>query len=194
MYATRQQAYELLEHAYELNPGNWKDHSKNVAFAAQTISEHINGMDPEKAYSLGLLHDIGRIRGFSHMKHVIDGYQYLEEMGLNENSRICLTHSFPIKSVCSYSGPNDCTEIETKFISNYITNCDYDDYDKLIQLCDAIALPNSICILEKRLLDVAIRNGINEYSIEKWKAFIGLKKYFDNVTGNNVYKLFEIEY
>lgn len=56
-----------------------------------------------------------------------------------------------------------------------MNDVEYDDYDRLIQLCDAVSLPTSFCILEVRLIDVAIRNGVNEYSIEKWKKFIELK-------------------
>lgn len=192
MYVKYDQAQALLEEAYKLNPGKWRDHSKNVAYAARVISEHVDGLDPEKAYSFGLLHDIGRIRGIKHMKHVVDGFEYLSAMGFNENARICMTHSFPIKVVASYSGNNDCTPQEIKFISDFLISIDYDDYDKLIQLCDALALPDSICILEKRLVDVAIRNGVNEYTVEKWKAFLALKSYFDAKVGMNIYNLFNL--
>lgn len=56
-----------------------------------------------------------------------------------------------------------------------MNDVEYDDYDRLIHLCDAVSLPTSFCILEVRLIDVAIRNGVNEYSIEKWKKFHELK-------------------
>jgi hypothetical protein len=193
MYVECGEAERLLENAYIYNPGSWREHSKNVAYAARTISDRIDGMDPSKAYSLGLLHDIGRIRGIKQMKHVFDGYSYLSELGYDENAKICLTHSFPLRNVKSYSGSNDCTLEETSFITDYLNNCEYDEYDKLIQLCDAIALPDTICILEKRLLDVAIRNGINEYSVEKWKAFLNLKTYFDDQLGLDLYGLFGIQ-
>lgn len=192
MYVKFSQAEKILEEAYKHNPGKWREHSKNVAYAARIISEHIEDLDPEKAYSFGLLHDIGRIRGVKQMKHVVDGFEYLSEMGFDENAKICMTHSFPLKVVASYSGNNDCTAQEVKFISDFLNSNDYDEYDKLIQLCDALALPDSICILEKRLVDVAIRNGINEYTVEKWKAFLALKSYFDDKVGMDIYRLFNL--
>jgi hypothetical protein len=47
--------------------------------------------------------------------------------------------------------------------------------------------------LEIRLFDVAIRNGINEYTIEKWKKFLELKRYFDEKCNIDIYKLLNIE-
>lgn len=192
MYVAYGQAKAILEEAYQWNPGKWREHSKNAAYAAQVISEHADGLDSEKAYSFGLLHDIGRIRGVKQMKHVVDGFEYLSALGFDENARICITHSFPIKVVASYNGNNDCTPQEVEFISDFLMNNEYDEYDKLIQLCDALALPDGICILEKRLVDVAIRNGVNEYTVEKWKAFLALKAHFDAKVGMDIYKLFHL--
>lgn len=61
------------------------------------------------------------------------------------------------------------------FISNYLRNNPHDDYDDVIQLCDALASKDGFCILEQRLMDVTIRNGVNAFSIEKWKSFMELK-------------------
>lgn len=192
MYVDCDIAESILANAYTYNPGNWREHSRNVAYAAKTIAQNIPNMNPEKAYSLGILHDIGRIKGVTHLKHTIDGYNYLINLGYDDNAHICLTHSFPLKILESYSGNIDCTDEECNFIANFLSTTNYDEYDKLIQLCDAIAKPNGICILEKRLFDVALRNGINDYTIEKWKAFLKLKEHFDDIVGNNIYELFEI--
>ena len=50
--------------------------------------------DGEKAYILGLLHDIGRKFGVRHLGHVSDGDSYMLSLGYDEAARICLTHSF----------------------------------------------------------------------------------------------------
>lgn len=65
----------------------------------------------------------------------------------------------------------------------------YDDYDRLIQLCDAISLPDGACIMEKRLVDVALRHGLPEFTLKKWRAFMETKEYFDELCGCNVYSL-----
>ncbi|EFW24117.1 HD domain-containing protein [Solobacterium moorei] len=185
-------AQELLSQAATMNPGPWIAHSKNVANAAKLIAQNTANIDSNYAYSLGLIHDIGRRYGFSHLKHTIDGYYYLKGLGFNEESGICLSHSFPIKIIDSYSGSNDCSENECLAIQNYLNNSEYTDYDKLIQLCDALASKDGLVIIEKRLIDVAIRNGINKYSISKWKSFLDLKTYFDVKCGKDIYKILNI--
>ncbi|MCR4934321.1 MAG: HDOD domain-containing protein, partial [Lachnospiraceae bacterium] len=76
----------LLKEAEVLNPGAWVKHSENVALAAKLIAEKC-GMDSDKAYVLGLLHDIGRRFGVSYLAHVYDGYHYLLDLGYNEAAR-----------------------------------------------------------------------------------------------------------
>ncbi len=39
---------------------------------------------------------------------------------------------------------------EDRAIKEYILNCESDDYDLLIQLCDSVATDYGFCILEKR--------------------------------------------
>ena len=71
---------------------------------------------------------------------------------------------------------------------------EYNGYDKLIQLCDAISLPEGICILEVRLVDVVRRYGeFNKNILNKWNAFFEIKKYFDRKCGINIYELFKEE-
>ena len=59
----------------------------------------------------------------------------------------------------------------------------------LSQLCDAISLPNGACIMEKRLVDVALRHGLPDFTLDKWKAFMNTKKHFDELCGCNIYTL-----
>ena len=183
------EAEKELQVAVGLNPGLWGNHSISVAKNAQIIAENVKGMDSDKAYILGLLHDIGRRAGVTGIMHIFDGYNYM--MSINEPAiaRICLTHSFPSKNVNTYSGKYDCSPEQMEFLKSYINKIEYDSYDILIQLCDAISLPNGACIMEKRFVDVALRNGLSEYTLEKWKAFIKAKKYFDNLCNCNIYSL-----
>ncbi|WP_058486986.1 HD domain-containing protein [Defluviitalea phaphyphila] len=189
---TKRIALEYLEDAYKNNPGNWKQHSLMVAECAKSIAE-LCGLDSEVAYIMGILHDIGRREGVTEMRHIYDGYKFLQSKGYTDVARICLTHSFPVKILKSYSGKIDCTDAEIKFIDNYLESICYNEYDKLIQLCDAIGAYDGVCCIEKRLIDVAIRNGVNEYSIEKWKSFLKLKNYFDKKCYTNIYSLFKIK-
>ncbi len=182
-------AENLLQEAEKLNQGLWVAHCKTTGFCAKAIAEKCNNLSPDTAYIFGLLHDIGRREGVTDMKHIIDGYKFMKALGYDECARICLTHSFPYKNINSYNGQNDCNASETEFIIEYLNNTEHNDYDRLIQLCDALSFPNGPTYIEKRLVDVAIRRGINDFTIPKWKAFLELKDYFDNKTGTDIYKL-----
>ena len=180
-------AKQALREAGQRNPGPWIGHSESVAQNAKLIAQRC-GLDAQKAYVMGLLHDIGRREGVSGIKHIFDGYAYMLEMGEKEIARICLTHSFPLKDVQTYIGAYDCTEEQLAFLRDFLEHTEQDDYDRLIQLCDAISLPEGACIMEKRLMDVALRHGLPEFSLDKWRAFLALKQYFDDKCGCNLYE------
>ena len=186
---TIEQAKQELNIAVQNNPGPWEQHSLVTADNARRIAEKVPGMDHDKAYLMGLLHDIGRREGVTGMLHVIDGYDYMMQLGEPEIAVICLTHSFASQNVEHFEGKHDCTAEQKTFIRDFIENRVYDDYDKLIQLCDAISLPEGACIMEKRFVDVALRHGVREYTTTRWRAYMDLKKYFDSLCGCDIYTL-----
>lgn len=142
----------------------------------------------------GLLHDIGRRNGIFAVKHIVDGYDYCISKNWNEVARICLTHSFPVKDIEKDIGKKDITKEQYKFVANYLQNIEYDDYDKLIIICDALADANGFCILEKRFVDTTRRYGIFPFTIERWNKTYEYKEYFENKIGKSIYLLLpEIE-
>lgn len=181
------EADKELKLAAQLNPGPWVQHSISAAENARLIAEKTNSMDCDRAYVMGLMHDIGRRAGIKGILHIFDGYDYMMSIGQAEAASICLTHSFPIKDVNTFFGKYDCSSEQKKFLQQFLANKQYDDYDILIQLCDAISLPNGACIIEKRFIDVALRHGLPDFTIEKWKAFMNAKKHFDELCGCNIY-------
>ena len=84
MLPTVEEALKELEIAEKRNPGPGVKHSINTGVAARNIAEKVPGMDPEKAYITGLLHDIGRRVKFGFVDiptHVYEGYKYCMEKG-----------------------------------------------------------------------------------------------------------------
>ena len=138
MYPTKEEAEILLIDAEKCNPGRWVGHSKTAAHCAERIA-FFTGMDPEKAYVLGLLHDIGRKFGVSYLRHVSDGYSYMMSLGYDDVARICLTHSFYGTSIDTYVGKTDTSEEETELIRTKLAETVQDEYDELIQFMDSIA-------------------------------------------------------
>ena len=124
------------------------------------------------------------------MKHIYDGYLFMFNNGYKQEAQICITHSFPNQNFHEYSGEDDCTSVERDEIVNILTASQYTDYDSLIQLCDSLALPTGICLMEKRLVDVALRHGTNKYMIEKWKKLFTIFNHFNSKAGGSIYRLF----
>ena len=185
MLPSANEALKELDIAYELNPGPWVDHSKNVGIAARNIASKIDTMDPDKAYIVGLLHDIGRRVGIVDIPtHVYEGYVYCTQKGWDEAARICMTHSYLLMDKEFEKEEKD---EPLRSISAYIRNCVADDYDRLIQLCDALAVDYGFVILEKRFVDVTRRYGIMENYIRGWDVAFNIKEYFEEKMGCSIY-------
>ena len=189
MFPPKEIAISELEIAGQMNPGLWTNHSYNVANAARIIAEHCDNLNSEKAFVCGLLHDIGRRTGIAAVRHIIDGYDYAISQGWDEVARICLTHSFPVKDIEADIGKKDITKKQYAFINDYLNNLEYDEYDKLIILCDALADANGFCILEKRFIDTTRRYGIYPFSIDRWNKTYEYKEYFEKIIGKSIYSL-----
>ena len=185
MLPTKEQALEELRIAGEMNPGPWVKHSENVGIAARNIAEKIPGMDPDKAYIVGLLHDIGRRVGIVDiLTHVYEGYKYCMSQGWDEAARICMTHSYRLmKDEFDYEPTSDME----KEIKKFICSTEADDYDKLIQLCDSLAVDYGFVILEKRFVDVTRRYGIMEGYIKGWEVSFAIKEAFEEKMGCSIY-------
>lgn len=191
MIPERTEAERLLREAERCNPGPWGDHSRVAAHCAEKIAELCDGMNAEKAYILGLLHDIGRKFGVRHLGHVSDGYTYMMSLGYDEAAKICLTHSFNSQSMEDYIGKFDTSDEELELIQTALTKTVMDDYDRLIQLCDSLAGSEGVLDIEERMEDVKRRYGC--YPQEKWDFNIKLKEYFEKKIGKDIYDAVEKE-
>lgn len=182
-------AEQALEKAGQSNPGAWVAHSKYVALACKNIAARCKGLSVEQAYVLGLLHDIGRYAGVSSERHLIDGYRYCMDRGWEKAAQICISHAFMIQDINTSIGVFDVSDEDYQFMQAFIANAEYDDYDKLVQLCDSLALPTGFCLLEKRFVDVTIRYGVHPSTIERWKKILEIKEYFEKKIGCSIYEV-----
>jgi hypothetical protein len=186
---SRSQAEAFLQAAAKKNPGPWLDHSRTVARAAELIAARHPDLNADAAYVLGCLHDIGRQEGATAMRHIIDGYNFLLDQGYEDAARICLTHSFPAQNIGEAFGTWDCTEDEYNFVADYLAEVTYTLYDRLLQLCDALALPTGFCALEKRFIHVVMRYGFNHFTLDKWRATYMIQAEFESVIGCSIYTI-----
>ena len=190
MTPDRKTAEAALSWAEEQNPGPWSAHSRYVAQACGCIASRCGGMCAERAYVLGLLHDIGRYAGVTSERHLLDGYRYCMERGWEKAAQVCISHAFMIQDVGTSIGTFDMSREDYQFIEEFVAGAVYDDYDRLVQLCDALALPSGFCLLEKRFVDVTIRYGVHPATVDRWKKILELKSYFEGQIGGSIYALF----
>ena len=189
MLPTREEAERLLHEAEVCNPGPWGNHSRTAAHCAERIAQACGNLDANKAYILGLLHDIGRKFGIRHLGHVSDGYIYMMSLGYDEVAKVCLTHSFHNKTLAEYIGKVDTTGEEYARIQEGLDGVVLDEYDRLIQLCDALAGAEGVLDIEERMADVRSRYGF--YPEAKWDANLALKQYFEEKAGKSIYEVVE---
>lgn len=189
MELTRQTAEQALQKASKTNPGPWIDHVHYVAQACENIAARCKNLSSEQAYLYGLLHDIGRYAGVSSEKHLIDGYRYCMERGWEKAAQICISHAFMIQDINTSIGEFDISEEDYLFMKDFVANAVYDDYDRLVQLCDSLALPTGFCLLEKRFVDVTIRYGVHPATIDRWKKVLEIKAMFEKQIGCSIYDL-----
>ena len=185
MLPTREEAIGLVRDGLLSNPGPWGKHCLTTAHCAEKIALACGDMVSEKAYILGLLHDIGRKFGVRHLGHVSDGYTYMTSLGYDEVAKICLTHSFNNHTVDEYIGKFDVTDEELSLIKDELAKVSYDEYDWLIQLCDSLAGADGVLDIEERMGDVKNRYG--SYPQEKWNSNIKLMHYFEEKMKKDIY-------
>lgn len=186
MYPDRKTAEALLTEAEPHNPGPWGDHSRTAAHCAEAIAAAC-GLDEDKAYVLGLLHDIGRRYGKRHLGHVVDGCRYMLSLGYDEVARVCLSHSFNDQSLEDYVGNRDTSPEETALIENRLATMVYDEYDRLIQLCDSLAGADGVMDIIERMEDVRRRYG--DYPQNKWDINLAIKAHFEALAGRDIYDI-----
>ncbi|MGN4926992.1 HD domain-containing protein [Bacillus cereus group sp. MYBK14-1] len=191
----RTYAKELLEWAYEKKPGPWFEHSLHVAHATENIIIELikNGynLDADIAYNAALLHDIGRYKGFTKsVIHSYDGYMYMNDLGYTGNAVICVTHSFPCKNehidiAAEWSLVPD--HMRSRLVEILNEHCNYDLYNKVITLCDALADAGGFTTLERRLISVGLRHGTTSHTSLHWKGFYAIKKELEALIGKSIY-------
>ena len=191
MKLTSKQAREMLEQARKnAKEEKWIDHSICVGQAVGRIAEALNkkghNLDVDKAITLGLVHDIGKIKT-SFSEHDMEGYNYMKEQGYDEDyCNICLIHPYLNNDVnCTAGGFPSDIPFRTEFVKNH----EYTIYEKMVNLCDLMCT-KVVMTVDKRLIDIMIRRGAYSNTQYHVKETYKLKEYFDNLLGYSVYDLF----
>lgn len=169
-------------------------HTTGVAEAAAKIAVKC-GMNEEKAYVLGLLHDWGKIQNekVSGKSHFMIGYEKMMKEGWNDVAKICLTHSFPNADFDLLDYPSYPTE-DLEQAKRLISQIKYDDYDRLIQLCDMLFEGTSVISYQCRIACIRKRYNLTREQTKSLEDKAAENKaYFDKKCGCDIYNLLNIK-
>ena len=81
----------------------------------------------------------------------------------------------------------DITEEQNSELRDALEACVFDDYDRLIQLCDSIAMAEGVVDIIVRMSDIKKRYG--SYPQPKWDKNLELLEYFTEKTGKDIYRI-----
>ena len=161
------------------NTSSWINHSVNEAILASNLAL-LEDLNPKFAFNYGLLHDYGR--KYSHtFSHVTIGFEKLTDLGLNQEARACLTHSFINggRYCCMETAPDDFHLTETgkevyddkDDLTELLEDELHTDYDDLLNVADLMAMSSGVVSPEIRIKDILTRRG-NLEKANNWKYFL----------------------
>ncbi len=185
-----------IEKEYAINngrkPGTWHlyhNHIYGVAEIAKEIASRISDLNPQKAYFMGLLHDIGKMKEEPQQRHhAIIGYEILKE-AYPDIARICLTHMYPNNTAPNMAKDFFHNEKDYEFFCDFFKNNPMNEYDRLIQCCDMFADSRGFVTIEERVIDYENRHRV-KMAKTHLDTYENLKKYFDNKIGVDIYSLY----
>ncbi len=191
MKPTSKEVLTIINNAFGVGcDDHWIRHSILVGEVASRLAHALNkkgyNLDEDKARTLGLLHDIGKIKA-EPKGHELKGYDYMKEKGYDEEyCNIALFHSYLNNDyLCTAGGFPEALPFRIDLVKNH----EYTLYEKMICLGDLMCA-QEIYTIDKRLVDLVMRKGsysnTQYHMIETYK----LKEYFDNLLGYDLYDLF----
>ncbi len=200
----REKADELFSWALKQPRASvdFENHSRDVARVCEKVAKKA-GMDSDLAYAKGLLHDFYKcierdnevfveIDGeeIMAMTHPFNGYRLLMKKGFPEAARSALTHTFyNVYEVLDGGFDSRLVPSDLEFLKKWLSENEYDDYDKLTQLADNMASWKGVMTIDDRFCDILQRHPVSNPQAGLKKLY-ELKDYFDEKINGNVYELF----
>ncbi len=166
------------------------NHILGVAELAKKIAQKSDDLNPQKAYLMGLLHDIGKLKE-QHLQrhHGVIGYEILKDID-EDIARVCLTHMFYYNKKPKFDKTFFNNQDDYDFVCEYLEKSSINEYDKLIQCADGFADKRGLVTLEQRAEDFEKRHNMKVPS-KALEGVISLKSYFEGKINQDIYSLFD---
>jgi len=198
---TREKAHEIVMsigpelQALKIHYMHSFAHYLRVAKNAEEIAKAVGYLDENKAYVMGLLHDYGYVEEVRNSKnfHGLIGYQKLMDMGYDEAARASLVHSFFEKEKITPERYKSYDAQSIRACAKLLSATPFDDYDRLVHLADLMAIGTHAVTVEARFEYLAVTYDIDDELLkDKYALAMDLKKYFDDLCGQDVYSVLHI--
>ena len=177
-------------------PETWytyENHVIGTAELAWLIASEIRGMNSDRLYIKGFLHDICRTEEDRKQRfHGILGYEKLIQKD-EDIARACLLHMFLWNKIPPYQKCRDLfyqKEEDYNFVAEYISHHHSSDEDYLIQLCDYLANKDGFVTIEQRAEELMARHRNTDISTAV-VCCNELKEYFDKKIGHDIYNFYK---
>lgn len=205
IFPTLEQAKEIFEEIFTLRNASpyplsseqeqtLRLHSQLVALNAQKIASSTVYLNSDKAYIMGLLHDCGRLKDerAENTFHGLVGYEFMMSKGYPELAKISLSHCFYEKDFDISTYPQSHSHLlKSKQILSIL---EYDDYDRLLQLCDILNDMGNPCSIEYLFKSIAQRYNVPLSKLEPMIELLKCHKYyFDEKCGQDIYQMLGIK-
>lgn len=168
------------------------NHCLVVGTIAEKISNKI-GLNDERSYIFGLLHDIGKFK--PNRFHGLTGYEIALENNDLELAQICITHSFINNRIEEFHFPdNEFKKTDIKRTKELFKSIKLNDYIYLIKLCDFMSIGDTLnsSTIEDRLIDIITRYPMSQTEFDRLSKNVNkLKEYFEKKYDFDLYKLLE---
>lgn len=180
---------------------SWLSHCLYQGETAAILAKS-QGLNPDTARKLGILHDIGR--KYTHtLMHTIAGFETLVDEGWIDEAFICLTHSFignkktnkggrccgcdpavPGFSIDENGNPKWDESIQKDDVTLFLDSYNYNSYDSIINMADLMATSYGIISPYERVTDISTRTTPDPRNRNYFKAeFSNLMLHFLNQAG-----------
>lgn len=158
---------------------DWISHCVYEALLCYEFASMLD-LNTKYAFNYGLMHDYGRkyIHDFS---HVIEGFESLIDLGLYDEAKGCLTHSFINggRYCCMQPAPegflidknNEIHCKETDEMYEVLSKSKYTIYDEILNIADLMATSKGIVSPKERVEDILTRRD-NLESSPNWGYFL----------------------
>lgn len=156
----------------KFNTSAWLCHTYYVGECCASLA-NIIGINPDKARTYGLLHDYGRSKEHS-FNHTLQGYEDLVTLGWKDEAIACLTHSFVNGGRCSNNekavpgfyvdddgNPRWKVGTVKDDMTLFLENYQYNEYDKILNIADLMAVNKGIVSPYDRIQDIATRRELD---------------------------------